>query len=455
VSPQRRIALVSVVAAVVLIAIKLAAGLASGSLGLLSEAVHSGTDLVAALLTFFAVGVAVRPADRGHPYGHGKAEHLAAVAEAAFLALVSLLIAGAAVRRLAQGSAEVHATWYAFLVIIVVIAIDFSRATISYRASQAFRSPALGASAMHFGGDLAGSTAVLIGLLFARAGYPGADAVAALFVAALVLTAAARLIRRNVDVLMDQAPRDEVEAARAAIQSLGPGVTLRRLRMRRAAGHHFADVVIGVPPGAAVGQGHAAADAVEEAVERAVPGADVVVHVEPAEAAGELGEQALAAALRVPGVREVHNVAVLDVGDQTEASLHLKLPGSMTLAEAHSIAERVEREILSTLPVDSVQTHIEPLSEQAAGSSIPAGAVASESEAVREIVRETTGLDPRELRFLATDRGLVAFLTLAMAPERALAEAHARASEIEERIRRDHPEIVDVIVHTEPERSNA
>jgi divalent metal cation (Fe/Co/Zn/Cd) transporter len=168
-----------------------------------------------------------------------------------------------------------------------------------------------------------------------------------------------------------------------------------------------------------------------------------------------VGARPLAAALRVPGVREVHNVAVLDVGDQTEASLHLKLPGSMTLAEAHNIAERVEREILTTLPVDSVQTHIEPLSEQAAGSSIPDGALESESEAVREIVRETTGADPRELRFLATDRGLVAFLTLAMAPERALAEAHARASEIEERIRRDHPEIVDVIVHTEPERSSA
>jgi divalent metal cation (Fe/Co/Zn/Cd) transporter len=147
----------------------------------------------------------------------------------------------------------------------------------------------------------------------------------------------------------------------------------------------------------------------------------------------------------------VHNVGVLDVGDRTEVSLHLKLPGSLTLAEAHDVAERVEREILAAGPeVDSVQTHIEPLSEPAAVSSVPDGALESESRAVREIVRDTTGVDPRELRFLATDRGLVAFLTLAMAPERALAEAHASASEIEERIRRDHPEIVDVIVHTEP-----
>jgi cation diffusion facilitator family transporter len=450
VSPQRRIALVSVAAAAVLIAVKLATGLATGSLGLLSEAAHSGTDLVAALLTLFAVGVAVRPADRSHPYGHGKAEHLAALAEASFLVLVSLFIAATAVRRLVEGTSEVEATWYALLVICVVIVIDASRAAVSHRAALNYESPAFAASALHFGGDLAGSTAVLLGLLAARAGYPEGDAVAALFVAVLVLAAAGRLIRRNVDVLMDRAPVDEVEAARAAIEGLGRSVTLRRLRMRRAAGRHFADVVIGVPPGAAVGQGHAAADAVEEAVGRAVPGADVVVHVEPAEAR-ELGERATAAALRVPTVREVHNVSVLDADDRTEVSLHLKLPGSLTLVEAHDVAEAVEREILAAVPVvDAVQTHIEPLAEPAAVSSVPTGELESESEAVRGIVRATTGSEPRELRLLATDRGLVAFLTLAMAPERALAEAHASASEIEERIRRDHPEIVDVIVHTEP-----
>ncbi|MGH3022754.1 MAG: cation diffusion facilitator family transporter [Gaiellaceae bacterium] len=450
-SPQRRIAVVSVVAAIVLIAVKLATGLATGSLGFLSEAAHSGTDLVAALLTLFAIGVAVRPADPGHPYGHGKAEHLAALAEASILVAISLGISYTAIRRLAQGTGEVEATWYAFLVICVVIAIDASRTVVSLRASRRYRSPAFGASALHFGSDLAGSTAVLVGLLVARAGHPEGDAAAALFVALLVLAAAGRLIRRNVDVLMDRAPDAESAAARRAIEELGPGLTLHRLRMRRAAGRHFADVVIGVSPGAAVGQAHAAADAVEEAVERAVPDTDVVVHVEPAGAEAGLREQALAAALAVPRVREVHNVTVLEVGDHTEVSLHLKLPGSLTLAEAHSVATLVEREILAAVPdVDAVQTHLEPLAEPAAVRSVPQRDLEAESTSVRRIVREVTGADPRELRFLATERGVVAFLTLAMEPERALADAHARASEIEERIRRDHPAIAEVIVHTEP-----
>jgi cation diffusion facilitator family transporter len=451
VSPQRRIALVSVVAAVVLIGIKLVTGLATGSLGLLSEAAHSGTDLVAALLTFFAVGVAGRPADRAHQYGHGKAEHLAALAEASILVLFALGIGYRAIDRLVHGTGDVEAAWYALLVIGVVIVIDASRTAVSLGAARRYQSAAFGASALHFGSDLAGSTAVLVGLVAARAGRPEGDAAAALFVGVLVLAAAGKLMRQNVDVLMDLAPAVQVADAREAIEALGPSVSLRRLRMRRAAGRHFADVVIGVPPGAAVGQGHAAADLVEEAVGRAVPGADVVVHVEPAEADADLRERALAAALRVPRVREVHNVAALAVGDQTEISLHLKLPGSLTLGQAHAVASDVEREILAALPeVDAVQTHLEPLSEPAAVSTVPQHDLAAESEAVRSIVRAATGSDPRDLRFLSTDDGLVAFLTLGMEPERALAEAHARASEIEEYIRRSHPEITDVIVHTEP-----
>jgi cation diffusion facilitator family transporter len=449
-SPQRRIALVSVAAAVILITVKLVTGLATGSLGFLSEAAHSGTDLVAALLTLFAVGVAIRPADVGHQYGHGKAEHLSALAEASILVVASLAIIYAALRRLVDGSADVEATWWAFLVILLVIAIDAVRTTVSLRASRQYQSAAFGASALHFGSDLAGSTAVLFGLLATRSGYPEGDAIAALFVAVLVLAAAGRLIRQNVDVLMDRAPADALEAAQRAIETLDPSVTLRRLRMRRAAGRHFADVVIGVSPGAAVGQGHAAADAVEEAVERAVPGADVVVHVEPADAGAGLTERALAAALRVRGVREVHNVVALDVGGRREVSLHLKLPGLLTLAEAHDVAEQVEREILADLPeVDAVQTHLEPLSEQALAATPADGDLEGESD-VRRIVREATGADPRELRLVSTDRGLVAFLTLAMEPEQALSAAHASASEIEERIRRERPEVVDVIVHTEP-----
>jgi cation diffusion facilitator family transporter len=450
-APARRIALVSVIAAIVLIAVKLAAGLASGSLGLISEAAHSGTDLAAALLTFFAVGVAVRPADPGHQYGHGKAEHLAALAEAAFLIVVSILIVVVSVTRLVNGSHEVETAWWTFAVIGVVIAIDASRATILWRAGTRYRSPALAASSFHFAGDLGGSLAVLGGLIAAAAGKPGGDAIAAIFVAVLVTAAAGRLIRQNVDVLMDRAPAGASEAIEAAIARIDPPVELRRIRLRQAAGSHFADIVIGVPPASAVEQGHAAADAVEDAVERAVPGTDVVVHVEPAATDAALGERALAAALRVPGVREIHNVDVLRAGERTELSLHLKLPGGMALGDAHDVASRVEAAIRDELPqIDAVHTHLEPLGVETDARAVGADASGREREEVGRLVEAATGRAPRDLRLYRTEDGLVVFLTLAVGPDEELASAHAYASEIERRLHEALPDIAEVIVHTEP-----
>jgi len=329
-------------------------------------------------------------------------------------------------------------------IVLIVIVVDASRLMLSLRVARRYESAALEASAFHFGSDLAGTTAVLVGLLLARAGQPEGDAVAALFVSALVLIAAARLIRTNVDVLMDRVSEEAEDAARNAIGQL-QGVELRRLRMRESGGRHFADVVIAVAPDAAVGQAHAAADAVEEAVERAVPRSDVVVHVEPGDEEA-LRERAHAAALGVPSVREVHNVVVVDVRGALQVSLHLKLPGELPLDDAHDVAEDVERAIRKAIPeVAGVQTHLEPLAEAARGAELEldAGSIA-------RIVEDETGRRPRDLRFLTTDQGVVAYVTLTLDPSTTLAEAHEEASGVEDRIRNAHPEIAEVIVHTEP-----
>jgi cation diffusion facilitator family transporter len=446
-SPQRRSALVSVGAAATLVVLKLSIGLATHSLGLISEAAHSGTDFVAALLTYFAIRVSARPADVAHQFGHSKAEHLSALAEAGFLVLVSLFISLRAIERLVGSSgSHVHVRWYALVVVGVVILIDASRTLVSWRTSRRFESAALASNAIHFASDLLGSIAVLVGLLFAQQGHPNGDPIAALFVGALVLLGASRLIKVNVDVLMDSAPADAEAVARDAIDALSD-VQLRRLRMRQAGGRQFADVVIGVPREAGVGQGHAAASAVEAAVEGVLPNADVVVHVEPLDSDATLRERAHAAAIGVQRVREVHNIALVEVDGRTELSLHVKLPGDLSLDEAHDIAEQLEDAIRAAIPeLAGVQTHLEPLTE----TSEAREAVSDGEEVVRKVVREATGAEPRELRFLRTTGGLVAFLTLGLEGTSSLAEAHARASEIEERIRRERPDIADVIVHTEP-----
>ena len=331
----QRTALASVAAAAALVAIKLVVGLLAHSLGLIAEAIHSATDLVAALLTFFAVRVAGRPADREHPYGHGKAEHLSALGESAILIVASIVIAYEAIGRLAGHGPAVDARWYVLAVVGAVILIDAGRSRTLHRAAHRHSSAALGANALHFTLDLVGSVAVLIGLVLVRAGHLQADSIAALLVAGLVLYSAGRLMRGNVRVLMDSASGPAERTARAAIAGIDETVTLSRLRMRESGGRHFVDVVIGVEPDADLAHGHAVASAIEEAIARDLPGSDVVVHVEPDVALGSR-----------------------HVSHGPRAVLTLCLGPDHTLADARAFADRLEREIRAAHPdVIDVSVH--------------------------------------------------------------------------------------------------
>jgi cation diffusion facilitator family transporter len=450
---RRRSAQFSVAAAVFLVALKLGTGVITGSIAFLAEAAHSATDLVAALLTLFAVRVALRPPDQEHHYGHGKAEHLAALGESAVLLLVALAIGYESVHRLINGGGEgVEATWWAFVVLGVVIATDVARMVASGRSARRYGSPALAANAVHFASDLAGSLAVLAGTILVATGRPAGDAIAGVLVALLVIGLALRLLWQSVEVLMDRTSTDAESRIRAALAGLREPLELRRVRVRHAAGRHFADLVVGVAPDKGVAQAHATADTVEDLVRDALGNADVVVHVEPVAPEGGLRERATAAALGVAEVREVHNVRVMRVGNAYELSLHVKLPRDLSLAEAHDVIERLEAAVRAAVPeIRSVHTHIEPLSRTDWASDPPADATAEERAAVEETVRGITGSLPVSVRFRDAERGRVALVTITLPGEQPLPSAHHHAGRIEEAVRERCPSLADVIVHTEPE----
>ncbi|MGA7704568.1 MAG: cation diffusion facilitator family transporter [Solirubrobacteraceae bacterium] len=248
----QRIALASVLAAGLLVAIKLAVGLLSNSLGVLAEAIHSATDLAAAVLTLFAVRVAVRPPDRDHPYGHGKAEHLSALGESVILIAASIGIVTESVIRLSGHGGKVDLHWYTFAVLVLVIAIDSARSIASHRGAHFHDSAALGANALHFTLDLIGSIAVLIGLVLVKAGYPDADSIAALLVAGLALFSAGRLMRRSVHALMDRIPpEDQSSASAQLVLRLAPDSTQveaeELARHLRAEHPEVADITVWAP----------------------------------------------------------------------------------------------------------------------------------------------------------------------------------------------------------------
>jgi cation diffusion facilitator family transporter len=450
---RRRSALFSVAAAIFLVALKLGTGLATGSLAFLAEAAHSATDLVAALLTLFAIGVAARPPDQEHHYGHGKAEHLGALGESAVLLAIALAIGYESVHRLVGGGSEgVEATWWSFLVLAIVITTDVARMVASERSARRYGSPALAANAVHFASDLAGSLAVLVGMILVASGRPDADAFTGLLVAGLVIGLALRLLWQSVQVLMDRTSTDAEDRIRAALGGLREPLELRRIRVRHAAGRHFADLVVGVASDKGVVQAHATADAIEELVRTALGNADVVVHVEPVAPEGGLRERATAAAAALPEVREVHNVRVMRVGSAYEVSLHVKLPRELSLAEAHDVIERLESTVRDAVPeMRSVHTHIEPLARTDWASAPAPDVTASERAAVEETVRGITGTQPASVRFRDAERGRVALVTIMLPGEQPLPSAHHHAGRIEEAVRERCPSLADVIVHTEPE----
>jgi len=446
---QERTTVVSIITASSLMVLMLGVGLAASSLGLVSTGIESTGDVVAAVVTFFAVRLGARPADESHPFGHRRAENLSALAEASILLGGGLIVVIEAVQRLIGNGGSLSARWYVFAVISLAIVVNVSRALIARRAARRYGSAALRSNSFHFASDVGGSIAVLIGLIAVRAGFRDGDAISALIVAGFIFTAASRLIFENAQVLMDTAPVHAQAIARDALASLRPEVELDRLRLRESGGRYFADVVVAIPPGQAVVEAHATADDVEHAIEQVLPDTDVVVHVEPRRRGLTLRDRVLAIALSEPTVSEAHDITIFDHDAQHSVSLHLKLPADSSLANAHEVAERVENAIGALPGVSDVRTHLEPL-EQPIAADPTAGNDPDALQTIKTVVERYAHTPARDLRLLPTPAGDVLFITISVGATASLTQAHQLASELEEELRHEVPSIADVVVHTEP-----
>jgi cation diffusion facilitator family transporter len=446
-----RAAFVSLLVALALVAAKVAAALASGSLALLSEAGHSALDAAATALTYVAVRIASKPPDEDHPYGHGKAENLSALVETLALVGLSLYIGIRAVASLRSGSAEVEATWYAFGVMILSIVVDANRSVILGKIAREERSPALKADALNFRADLLTSAAVLGGLVLVRLGYAAVDAIASLAIAGYVAFMSVKLGRTSIDALMDRAPEGTMEQiAEVASQVKGVG-EVRRVRVRQAGGDPQADVVIALSRRMPLETAHELTERVERVIRRLEPGADVMVHVEPLADETRMAQQVEAIALRQPVVSQVHNIFVTYHPDGHHISLHAKFPGSMAIDRAHSIAEELEAEILREIPgVSRVDTHLEPLGEGAAGRDVTAMNSDLVEWTTRLAERQPEVQDCHEVLISEIEGALALVMHCEAYPGLSVDAVHEASNRIENETHRRWPEIKRVTVHFEP-----
>ena len=282
-------ALSSVVAAVFLTSFKIVVGLMTGSLGILSEAAHSGLDLVAALITFFAVRIGGKPPDEHHTYAHGKVENFSALAETLLLLGTSAWIIYEALQRLLVKDVEIEISIWAFLVMGLSIAIDYTRSRVLYRAARKHNSQALEADALHFSTDIWSSSVVIVGLLAvwlservpALAFLSHADAVSALIVALIVIYVSLQLGKRTVDALIDTAPAGLPLQIEAAVEAIPGVLDCHRVRVRTSGPHTFIDVHVVLDGQITLDKAHWLVQQVETAIRQIAPGADVLVHADP------------------------------------------------------------------------------------------------------------------------------------------------------------------------------
>jgi cation diffusion facilitator family transporter len=278
---KRRVAATSVAAALFLTGTKLAVGLLTGSLGILSEAAHSGLDLLAAAMTLFAVRTSDRPPDRDHPYGHDRIDNLSALFETVLLLATCVWIVYEAVERLFFKTVAVEVNVWSFAVIAVAIVVDFGRSRALSRAARRTRSAALEADAIHFSSDIASSFVVLTGLVLTRLGYSEADAIGGIGVSLFIVWISVRLGRRSIDALLDRVPEDHVGRAEKAALRVPAVRSVYDVRVRHAGAKHFVDLKVALDPNTSLTDVHAVTDEVELAVTRELGDADVVVHAEP------------------------------------------------------------------------------------------------------------------------------------------------------------------------------
>jgi cation diffusion facilitator family transporter len=459
---KRMAALLSVGSAALLVSLKTFLVYRTSSLGVLSEALHSGLDLVAAIITFLSIRVSDQPADERHPYGHGKFENFSAFVETGLLVLTALYVIYEAINRLFFRSVHIQPTWIAFLVLGIALAIDMTRARKLTRVARRYSSEALEADALHFSTDVWSTIVVIAGIGFVWAGeywnLPWliyADAVAGLAVAGVILWVGARLGKRTLDALLDAVPVGLQNQITQAIRRMEGVQAVQRVRVRRAGNRYFVDATVRVPRTVSLEQVHAWSDAIERRVSEVVP-ADVIVHAEPqAPAAENLLESIRATAQRMG--QAIHDLSVQAQDGFLFVELHLEVNEALSLRNAHAQATALEEAILA-LPEHpaEVNIHIEPMGSGIATTNTSAGEMKELERSIEEFVNSLPAeydelVNCHQVRVRQVQHRILASCHCVMKGELSVTTVHDVTAALEDRVKEKFPQIFRVTIHPEPD----
>ena len=458
---KKAVALGSIFAAIAITVLKLVVGTATGSLGILSEAAHSGLDLVAAAVTYFSVLLSDKPADADHQYGHGKVESVSAFVETGLLLLTCLWIVYEAGKRLFFHNVEIEPTVWAFAVMAFSMVVDYSRSRRLSRIAARYESQALQADALHFGTDIwssavviLGLTLVLIGRKYSQPWLLKADPIAALIVACIVVYVSSRLARQTIDALLDAAPAGVRSRIIEEVYRVDGVLEVGRVRIRRAGSRYFADVSIAMSRNVTFQKSEQVSNEVAARIRKLLPDADVVVNtVARADRQESLFDRIRAVATR--NNLNVHDISVQDLGGSLHVEQHVELDERLSLKEAHDRVTRLESEIKQDVSeISSILTHIEsePATIETGDGLLRVPSFERRLNAVTESFPEV--VDMHDLMFKRVGGRLYLSLHITMQDDLPLSRVHDIQTAVEGRFRQEVPELFRVLIHPEPQTDN-
>ncbi len=457
-SRKQAAALSSIAASAFLALAKLAVGLWSGSLALLSEAGHAGVDTGATILTYFAVREADKPADAEHHYGHGKYEALAALVETGVLFGLAIFVVSEAVRRLQEPphDIDVNAGWPAFAVLGVSILIDLVRSVQLSRVAKEEGSDALAADALHFASDLISSVLVVIGLGAMRLGVQHGDAAAALGVALFIAVAGFRLGRRTIETLLDAAPSEFIPHLRAVITEAPGVVALDKLRLRQVGRKVVGEATIAVSQSLSVAQAERISQRVDAAIRAFAPGAEITLVATPR----ALDDETVIERTHMVAARRhmpVHHIVAQEIEGRLSISLDLEVDGGMSLRSAHKMASELEDAIRDEFGAEvEIETHIEPAAPQVmVGRDVDVATREAIGEALERCAAEQGVLrHVHDVRVRGVSAGLVVNYHCEVDGALAVEAAHEAVDVVERALREEFRQIIRIAGHCEPLGTN-
>ncbi len=424
----------------------------TGSLGVLSEALHSLIDFGATVVTWFAVRWADLPADEDHHYGHAKIESLAALLESVLLVATAIFVAYEAVHRLIQGSAPPELTWWAPTLIMVAIVVDYNRASALAAVAKAQVSEALAADAAHFQSDMFGSVAVLLGLIGVTLGFPWADSVAALAVAILILWIAKHLAEDAIATLLDRAPEGLTGQIRSLIVDEDGILHIDQLRIRQAGRTTYISLLADVPRSFSADQIEKLKAGLAEKISKVVPEPDLSFVLRPVALDSETANEKVQAVAKAHGVL-IHHLIVQQLEGKLAVSFDVEFDGATTLFDAHERATDLEDAIRDGLGGKvEVESHVEPRPMQMIeGNSADAKRTAALDKALRKFATAERGMsDVHNVRVRQNGSELYLHYHCRFAPQQGIAEVHEVLDRVEGKLKQQFTQLIRVVAHAEP-----